>query len=118
MLAFPSKVHVSAQRTLTFTLTNPTQADATWQIVDGAYGEGAPPDPPEDAQGGFSVEPRGGRVEGRGIKQPRTQVITVRFAPGEPRQYSKRLVFEVEKGRGTAVQLSGEGTLDERYESS
>jgi hypothetical protein len=86
--------------------------------VDGAYGEGARSDPPGNNQGGFSVEPRSGRVEGRGIGQPRTQVITVRFAPGEPRQYSKRLVFEVEKGRGAVVQLSGEGTLDERYESS
>ncbi|GAQ86584.1 hypothetical protein KFL_002980080 [Klebsormidium nitens] len=113
-LAFPSKVHIKAQRTLTFTLSNPTQADATWQLVDGGS-DGGESSPSE--QDVFVVEPRAGKLEGRGVGHPRTQIITVRFAPKESKPYARRLILRVEKGRGGVITLIGEGTLDERFES-
>lgn len=114
-LAFPSKVLVTSQRTLTFTLSNPTQADATWQLVDGGSDGGAS-SPSDIDEGVFAVEPLRGRIEGRGVGHPKTQTVTLRFVPTESRPYTRRLILKVDKGRGGVVTLTGEGTLDERFE--
>ena len=47
---------------------------------------------------------------------PRTQRITVTFAPTEAAHYAQTLVFEVSKGRSCMLQLEGIGSFDEQEE--
>lgn len=66
--------------------------------------------------GPFIVWPGGGLLPGRGLGLPRTQKVTVTYAPGDASEHSQVLRFAVQGGRSCTLELHGTGSFDETEE--
>ncbi|KAG1668832.1 hypothetical protein FOA52_004926 [Chlamydomonas sp. UWO 241] len=116
------RVHVQAPKPLTLTLSNLTLVDATWGVVPaGGRAKLSPEDVEEAATGEarfgpFIVSPAGGVLPGRGLGLPRTQKVTVTFAPTEAADCAHALRFAVMHGRSATVGVRGSGSFDETEE--
>jgi hypothetical protein len=64
----------------------------------------------------FTVTPASGVLPGRGLGLPRSQRVTVQFAPGDSAASAVRLRIAVEAGRGFELGMEGRGTYDEAKE--
>jgi hypothetical protein len=123
------RVHPTAPREMEITLTNPTTADAEWEArlvmadAEPARGAGASEDGESAASGAavgeptFRVQPAAGHIPGRGLGMPRTQKVTIAFAPQEEAPYEAAIVFTTRHGRSITVDLSGAGSFAEALES-
>jgi hypothetical protein len=66
--------------------------------------------------GPFTVRPAQGLLQGRSLKLPRTQRVTITFTPTEASEYRQTLVFGASKGRPVVLELIGTGSFDETEE--
>lgn len=60
--------------------------------------------------------PTQGLLQGRGLKLPRTQKVTITFNPTEAKEYRQLLVFGASKGRPITLELIGVGSFEEPEE--
>jgi len=111
------EVHVKAPRPARLVLTNDTDADAEWVATERGGrpafrrgGGGAV------QVGDFVVEPGSGVIPGRGLLMPRTQAVTVTFAPRAAGPVRREIVFAVRRGRSFTLAAEGVGTHDETQE--
>ncbi len=116
-------VHVQRPKPLEVTLLNPTLVDALWAVstVDQPPKYCTPEELPKAGYseahiGPFTIRPACGLLGGRGIKLPRTQRVTVTFAPPDSKQYTQRVVFGASKGRPVELLLVGQGSYLETDE--
>ena len=123
------RVHVGAPKPVEIMLSNPTLVDATWTVTAAGVRPKASVGQQQQADGSrvheaedearfgpFIVKPAGGLLPGRGLRLPRTQVITITFAPTDAVEYTQNLVFAVSKGRVCTLALEGTGSFDETEE--
>jgi len=118
-------VHPQAPKSLEVTLLNPTLVDALWSATSG---DGAAKyckteeahtmavTQSEATFGPFTVKAAHGLLQGRGLKLPRTQKVTVTFKPPDNKQYRQTVVFGVSKGRPVTLELVGTGSYMEAEE--
>eukprot|EP00798_Chlamydomonas_sp_ICE-L_P024309 gene24309-9913_t len=120
------RLHVQSPKPIVVVLSNPSEVDAYWAVTT----EGSKPKyftKQELAAGGeanrseakfgpFIIQPAGGMLPGRGLGMPRTQHITVTFAPSEAKDFDQQVVFAVNKGRTCSLSMLGTGSFDERDE--
>jgi hypothetical protein len=115
------RVHISAPKPVEVLLSNPTLVDAKWYVT----APGVRPstanlvvggEAPEVRIGPFLVRPASGLLPGRGLRLPRTQRLTITFAPTSAVDSTQTLVFNVAKGRACTLSLTGTGSFDETEE--
>jgi len=118
------RVHVRSPKPVDIILSNPTGVDASWVVVQQ---NGRPkyfkfPDDQAAAAnseavfGPFIVRPAGGLLPGRGLHMPRTQRVTIAFAPTAAQNHEETLIFAVSKGRHCSITLQGSGSFQETEE--
>jgi hypothetical protein len=119
------RVHVQRPKPLEISLQNPTLVDALWAVTSGDHKptfcepgrESAAAAAYSQVQiGPFIISPARGVLPGRGIKLPRTQRVTVTFAPPDNGSYQQQLTFVVSRGRPVHLMVTGQGSFDETEE--
>eukprot|EP00951_Prasinocladus_malaysianus_P014003 scaffold106439_cov31-Prasinocladus_malaysianus.AAC.1 len=116
-------VHMSAPRPIEIVLTNPTQADAQWVLVEegeeakfGPLEASVALDQPPATRGAFTVSPGRGVLRGSGMEIPKQQRVKITMHPTTAGTVTQRLRFAVRKGRGCTVHVTGDGVYDEHQE--
>ncbi|KAJ9523120.1 hypothetical protein QJQ45_023889 [Haematococcus lacustris] len=120
------RVHVARPKPLEVTLLNTSLVDALWAATNANALDRPRYCRVEDAStaaatseitfGAFTVQPACGFLPGRGLKLPRTQRITVTFAPTDAKEYRTTLMFNAHKGRPVVLEVVGQGSFDETEE--
>ncbi|KAG2422156.1 hypothetical protein HXX76_016235, partial [Chlamydomonas incerta] len=67
--------------------------------------------------GPYLVKPASGVLPGRGLGMPRSQRISITFAPTEAEAYEGELIFAVLRGKQCSVDVDGEGSIEETDET-
>lgn len=123
-LSFGS-MHPAAPRPLQLLLTNPTTVDAKWHVKlvpmqQQQQGQQGPLQQQHSAATEvgklFTVQPDKGVLAGRGLGMPKTQQVTVTFAPSGDVTAAAELRILVDGGSGCIVRLQGQGTFEETKE--